>query len=74
MGDCVARHHTGNKLEFLKTSVFFGLKHDDLCAELRAWLREPAETLWPIGSRRADLAGIVKQERLSPRYHWEEIS
>ncbi|MFW5850155.1 MAG: UTP--glucose-1-phosphate uridylyltransferase GalU [Spirochaetota bacterium] len=33
------RHDIGNKLEFLKTSVLYGLKHEDIGDELRAWLR-----------------------------------
>lgn len=35
-----ARYYdTGNKLEFLKTTVEFGLKHKDLNGELREWLK-----------------------------------
>ena len=34
------RHDIGNKLDFLKTSVLFGLKHGDIGDELRAWLAD----------------------------------
>ena len=34
------RHDIGNKLDFLKTSVLFGLKHGDIGDELKAWLVE----------------------------------
>ncbi len=34
------RHDIGNKLDFLKTSVLFGLKHQDIGEDLREWLRE----------------------------------
>ena len=39
------RHDIGNKLDFLKTSVLFGLKHQDIGDELRAWLRAVAAEL-----------------------------
>jgi UTP--glucose-1-phosphate uridylyltransferase len=39
------RHDIGNKLDFLKTSVLFGLKRDDVGPELKAWLRNLAGTL-----------------------------
>ncbi len=39
------RHDIGNKLDFLKTSVLFGLKHDDVGPGLKAWLRELADSL-----------------------------
>ncbi|MFW6290844.1 MAG: UTP--glucose-1-phosphate uridylyltransferase [Spirochaetota bacterium] len=39
------RHDIGNKLDFLKTSVLFGLKHDDVGPGLKAWLRELAGSL-----------------------------
>lgn len=39
------RHDIGNKLDFLKTSVLFGLKHADIGDELKAWLVELAERL-----------------------------
>ncbi len=39
------RHDIGNKLDFLKTSVLFGLKHADIGDELKAWLFELAERL-----------------------------
>ncbi len=32
------RHDIGNKLDFLKTSVLFGLKHGDISDEFRGWL------------------------------------
>ncbi|MFW5789548.1 MAG: sugar phosphate nucleotidyltransferase, partial [Spirochaetota bacterium] len=34
------RHDIGNKLDFLKTSVLFGLKHDDVGPGLRIWLEK----------------------------------
>ena len=34
------RHDIGNKLDFLKTSVLFGLKHGDIGEELKTWLVE----------------------------------
>lgn len=34
------RHDIGNKLDFLRTSVLFGLKHTDIGDELKAWLVE----------------------------------
>lgn len=34
------RHDIGNKLDFLKTSLLFGLKHDDIGADLRSWLKD----------------------------------
>ena len=39
------RHDIGNKLDFLKTSVLFGLKRDDVGPGLKAWLRELAGSL-----------------------------
>ncbi|MFW5686462.1 MAG: UTP--glucose-1-phosphate uridylyltransferase GalU [Spirochaetota bacterium] len=33
------RHDIGNKLDFPKTSVLYGLKHEDIGPELREWLR-----------------------------------
>ena len=38
------RHDIGNKLDFLKTSVLFGLKHEDIGGELKNWLRELARS------------------------------
>jgi UTP--glucose-1-phosphate uridylyltransferase len=34
------RHDIGNKLDFLKTNVIFGLKRDDFGEEFRDWLKE----------------------------------
>jgi UTP--glucose-1-phosphate uridylyltransferase len=34
------RHDAGDKLGFLKATVEFGLKHDKLGADLRAWLKQ----------------------------------
>jgi UTP--glucose-1-phosphate uridylyltransferase len=34
------RHDIGNKLDFLKTNILYGLERDDLGAELRAFLTE----------------------------------
>lgn len=37
------RHDIGNKLDFLKTNVVFGLKRDDFGNEFRQWLEELLE-------------------------------
>ena len=34
------RYDIGNKLDFLKTNVIYGLKRDDLGAEFRSWLED----------------------------------
>ena len=34
------RHDIGNKLDFLKTNVIYGLKRDDFGEEFRVWLKE----------------------------------
>ena len=34
------RHDIGNKLDFLKTNIEFGLQRPDIGAELQAFLRE----------------------------------
>lgn len=34
------RHDIGNKLDFLKTNVIFGLKREDFGTEFREWLKE----------------------------------
>jgi UTP--glucose-1-phosphate uridylyltransferase len=34
------RHDIGNKIDFLKTNVIFGLKRDDFGDEFRDWLKE----------------------------------
>jgi len=34
------RHDIGNKLDFIKTSVLFGLKHHDISIELKKWIWE----------------------------------
>lgn len=39
------RHDIGNKLDFIKTNVHFGLKHPDIAQELKAWLLEIAKSL-----------------------------
>ena len=39
------RHDIGNKLDFIKTSVLFGLKHDDIKTELRKWLWELSDNI-----------------------------
>ncbi|TVR52851.1 MAG: UTP--glucose-1-phosphate uridylyltransferase [Spirochaetaceae bacterium] len=39
------RHDIGNKLDFLKTSILFGLKHSDIGDDLKAWLIELAASL-----------------------------
>lgn len=38
------RHDIGNKLDFIKTSVLFGLKHQDISIELKKWI-------WELGDR-----------------------
>jgi UTP--glucose-1-phosphate uridylyltransferase len=39
-GCCVngVRHDLGNKLDYLRTNILFGLKHDDIGPHLREWL------------------------------------
>ncbi len=39
------RYDIGNKFDFLKTNIVFGLKHPEIGEELRAWLRELAKEL-----------------------------
>ncbi|MEE8441782.1 MAG: DUF2283 domain-containing protein [Spirochaetia bacterium] len=39
------RHDIGNKLDFIKTSVLFGLKHADIGDDLREWLKELSREL-----------------------------
>ena len=39
------RHDTGNKLDFLKTCIHYGLKRADIAPELREWLKELANGL-----------------------------
>lgn len=39
------RHDIGNKLDFIKTSVLFGLQHDDIKTELKKWIWELAEKI-----------------------------
>ncbi|MEA3187674.1 MAG: UTP--glucose-phosphate uridylyltransferase [Chthoniobacter sp.] len=39
------RHDIGNKLDFLKTNVIYGLAREDLGAEFRAFIKELAATL-----------------------------
>jgi UTP--glucose-1-phosphate uridylyltransferase len=39
------RHDIGNKLDFIKTSVLFGLKHNDIKTELRKWLWELSDQI-----------------------------
>jgi UTP--glucose-1-phosphate uridylyltransferase len=34
------RYDVGNKLDFIKTNVIFGLKHKDIGPDLRVWLKE----------------------------------
>ncbi len=38
------RHDIGNKLDFIKTSVLFGLKHQDISIELKKWI-------WELGDK-----------------------
>ena len=39
------RHDIGNKLDFIKTNVHFGLKRDDMKEELKRWVKELAKEL-----------------------------
>lgn len=39
------RHDIGNKLDFIRTNLLFGLKRDDMGEELRNWVLELAEEL-----------------------------
>lgn len=39
------RHDIGNKLDFIRTNVLFGLRHDDMKDELKAWLKDMAKDL-----------------------------
>lgn len=39
------RHDIGNKLEFLKTNVLYGLDQEDLCQEFRQFIKDIAKTL-----------------------------
>ena len=39
------RHDIGNKMDFIKTNLLFGLKREDMSKELTRWVRELAEKL-----------------------------
>jgi UTP--glucose-1-phosphate uridylyltransferase len=39
------RHDIGNKLDFIKTNLLFGLKRDGMRAELSRWIKELAQQL-----------------------------
>ncbi|MCD6347753.1 MAG: UTP--glucose-1-phosphate uridylyltransferase GalU [Bacteroidales bacterium] len=39
------RHDIGNKLDFIKTSVLFGLKHHDISIELKKWIWELGDSI-----------------------------
>ncbi len=39
------RYDVGNKLDFIKTNVIFGLDHEDIGPKLREWLKEFAKDL-----------------------------
>ncbi|RMG16150.1 MAG: UTP--glucose-1-phosphate uridylyltransferase [Bacteroidetes bacterium] len=39
------RHDIGNKLDFIRTNLLFGLKRPDMGEELRSWILELAESL-----------------------------
>ncbi|NLE67400.1 MAG: UTP--glucose-1-phosphate uridylyltransferase GalU [Lentisphaerae bacterium] len=47
-----ARYDIGNKMDFIKTNVVFGLKRKDLKQELAAFIRELAGTLGGAGGKR----------------------
>ncbi len=42
------RHDMGNKLDFLKTSILFGLEREDFGADLKGWLMQMVDT-WHNG-------------------------
>ena len=42
------RYDIGNKLDFLKTNIEFGLKRPEMAAELRAFIKELAEKMEPL--------------------------
>ena len=46
------RYDIGNKLDFLKTNIEFGLKRDDLGAEFREFIIETARALEADGANR----------------------
>lgn len=39
------RHDIGNKMDFIKTNLLFGLKREDMSEELSTWIKELAGTL-----------------------------
>ena len=39
------RHDIGNKLDFIKTNLLFGLKREDMGGELKDWVKELAKSL-----------------------------
>ena len=39
------RHDIGNKLDFIKTNLLFGLKREDMGKELKSWVKELAKSL-----------------------------
>ncbi len=39
------RHDIGNKLDFIRTNVHFGLQREDMNEDLTAWIKELADTL-----------------------------
>ncbi|MCL4155498.1 UNVERIFIED_CONTAM: hypothetical protein GTU68_065578 [Idotea baltica] len=39
------RHDIGNKMDFIRTNLLFGLKRKDMTEELTAWVKELAESL-----------------------------
>ena len=39
------RHDIGNKLDFIKTNLLFGLKREDMAEELKKWVKELAQEL-----------------------------
>ena len=39
------RHDIGNKLDFIKTSVLFGLRNSDISIELKKWIWEIGDSI-----------------------------
>lgn len=39
------RYDVGNKLDFIKTNIIFGLEHEDINESLRIWLKELAKNI-----------------------------
>ncbi len=57
------RHDVGNKLDFLKTNVWYGLQRKDIGPELRQWLREVLEQGDSVFKAGADVSESASQEK-----------